>query len=1010
MTRWPLALHKLAKILYKQMHQLSFLVKSTLREGEYRPPEQAIVADKLYSMPQQMHKHKRRMSKSQAPDIATRTHEDIANGLYECPICTSEVMNNSKVWSCKTCWTVFHMSCIKKWAANEGSTQKRAANESGDIPPPRQWRCPGCNLPKDDMPTTYTCWCAKEVEPRSIPGLPPHSCGQTCSKPRAPRKCPHPCELLCHAGPCPPCPHMGPKQSCYCGKEIAAKRCLETNYNDGWSCEQICWDMMPCGEHFCERPCHQGLCGSCDVVVDAICYCGKVHKKLPCSDRGDARDSTLPGYGGGELQSWRGSFKCLERCARQFDCDKHSCEMECHPQELEVSHCPYSPDNVDHCPCGKTLLDDLGCSRSSCEDPIVHCQKRCDRLLECSHRCQETCHTGDCPPCLEVVEIKCRCGRTGEPGTCVENQAEHPQCDRNCKVLLNCGRHECGTSCCPAEKTASERQRRGKNKASAISRSAAEEFEAEHICTRICSRQLRCGNADHVCQELCHRGACGSCRDAIFDELSCHCGRTVIHPPLPCGTTPPICNYQCNRQKSCGHPQTNHSCHMEDECPKCPYLVQKPCMCGKSQLKNQPCWSTQVNCGQKCGKRLKCGIHFCSKTCHKPGECEDSHTVSCPQICGQAKTAAGCGHPCLDRCHAPSPCKEDKPCQAKIIITCECQNLKKETKCMATKSDEGNSKKTLSCDDECLRLQRNAKLAQALNISSDHLDDHIPYSSTTLDLFSAHIKWSQIQEREFRVFAADDMEKRLRFKPMTPDQRAFLHSLAEDFGLDSESMDPEPHRHVTVFKAPRFVSAPMKTLAQCLKIRATPEVVAPKSQINVVQPFNALLLTAPRFALTIDELRSVLQNDFASAGNPSISISFLPSEEIVLSLPLSSTSSPTIDDGTETQIKRLKPFVLKTIATQSLAAAVHLCRVDSSLNVVRREEDMTALAGGWSQVVKGASAKSRTFGRSVGQKSAFTILGGGSGKAVLGRKKEKEKVEAPVVDDWERDVDAWGES
>ncbi|MCJ1305059.1 Transcriptional repressor NF-X1, partial [Hypocenomyce scalaris] len=28
--------------------------------------------------------------KSAAPDIATRTHEDIANGVYECPICTSE--------------------------------------------------------------------------------------------------------------------------------------------------------------------------------------------------------------------------------------------------------------------------------------------------------------------------------------------------------------------------------------------------------------------------------------------------------------------------------------------------------------------------------------------------------------------------------------------------------------------------------------------------------------------------------------------------------------------------------------------------------------------------------------------------------------------------------------------------------------------------------------------------------------------------------------------------------
>lgn len=73
--------------------------------------------------------------KSTAPDIATRTHEDIASGIYECPICTNEVARNSKVWSCRTCWTVFHLSCIKKWSTNEGSTQAHQRNEDGNLPP-----------------------------------------------------------------------------------------------------------------------------------------------------------------------------------------------------------------------------------------------------------------------------------------------------------------------------------------------------------------------------------------------------------------------------------------------------------------------------------------------------------------------------------------------------------------------------------------------------------------------------------------------------------------------------------------------------------------------------------------------------------------------------------------------------------------------------------------------------------------------------------------------------------
>lgn len=540
------------------------------------------------------------MSKSQAPDIATRTHEDIANSLYECPICTSEVLRNSKIWSCKTCWTVFHMSCIKRWSKNEGSTQQRQQTESGDIPPPRQWRCPGCNLPKDDMPNLYTCWCAKEIDPKSIPGLPPHSCGQSCGKARAPRKCPHPCDLICHAGPCPPCPHMGPETACFCGKEVARKRCMETDYDNGWGCRQICGDLLPCGEHDCQRECHEGLCGSCDVLVDAKCYCGKVEREILCSDQEDPIESTSSERS--EVETWTGTFKCEDICNRLFDCEKHSCKKECHEQTAEREHCPFSPDVVSRCPCGKTPLANLNCVRTSCEDDIPHCQETCQKVLGCGHLCASKCHEGECSTCLQTVQIKCRCSRTSSRSICHQGELEPPQCTRTCKALMNCGRHECGERCCPAEKTAGERQKRKQRSV------AQDEVEAEHICTRTCGRVLKCGNPDHVCQELCHRGACGSCREAIFDEISCSCGRTILQPPLACGTQPPACTYQCNKRKTCGHPQVQHNCHMDDvSCPKCPYLTQKTCMCGKSVLKNQPCWSTQVSCGQICGRRLKCG-------------------------------------------------------------------------------------------------------------------------------------------------------------------------------------------------------------------------------------------------------------------------------------------------------------------------------------------------------------------------------------------------------------------
>jgi len=38
-----------------------------------------------------------------------------------------------------------------------------------------------------------------------------------------------------------------------------------------------------------------------------------------------------------------------------------------------------------------------------------------------------------------------------------------------------------------------------------------------------------------------------------FNEISCHCGATVLYPPTPCGAKPPECKQLCARPHSCGH-------------------------------------------------------------------------------------------------------------------------------------------------------------------------------------------------------------------------------------------------------------------------------------------------------------------------------------------------------------------------------------------------------------------------------------------------------------------------
>lgn len=977
--------------------------------------------------------HKRRGSKSQAPDIATRTHEDIDNGYYECPICTSEVQRNSKVWSCHDCWTVFHLTCIKKWSTNEGSAAARHDGQDGQPPPGRQWRCPGCNLPQDVLPKAYTCWCGKDTEPRSLAGLPPHSCGNTCGKERA-RKCPHPCQLTCHAGPCPPCSHMGPTQVCFCGKHEVTKRCSETDYVSGWSCGELCEELLPCGEHTCDRPCHEGLCGACETRVPARCYCGQTEKEILCYECGDVLESTQIHVSedcGSTTESWTGMFECPQACDRTFDCGEHRCEKPCHPRDAEPAHCPRSPDNVTSCPCGKTPLDEISSQpRTSCSEPIPICNKPCASPLPCGHQCPRVCHQGDCPPCLQITEISCRCSRTSSKTVCHQGTDEAPQCMRICRANLSCGRHACEERCCTGERKAIQRQstrRKQRPLNAGPARPIDDGFEAEHICTRECGRLLRCGT--HACTELCHKGPCPTCREAIFEEIGCHCGRTVLQPPLPCGTKPPICRHPCNRPKACGHPQIPHHCHQDDEaCPKCPFLVEKRCACGKKTLKNQQCWLQNVLCGQVCGATLSCGTHSCQRLCHKPGECEDAGGKPCTQPCGKLKKV--CGHPDNAPCHSPYPCKEELPCQSKIFITCPCQAQKQEAKCLASKSSEGNNGKSLACNEECARLERNRKLAIALNIDqSSHVEggDHIPYSAETINMFAEHVKWCQTQEREFRVFATSDDEKRLRFPPMKAGQRVFIHHLAEDFGFDSESMDPEPHRHVMIWKTPRFVSAPNKTLAECLRVRQAQRSAMASANVSdsegpassrnakvnrsneVGEPYNGFLISSPRFGLTVDELRSLL----ATFVPPSLPLTFdpefLPSEEVVLKA-LSRSLNP---HDLQQALLNLRQPLVTAVAGKGYGSA-QLCTTDSSLNVLRRESDSTAAGEGWSRVAakKAAPRSAPTQVSAAGGTNAFSALSaggaggaGGSGKMTFTKRAKSDKTvkkrQESVVDDWE---------
>ena len=58
-----------------------------------------------------------------------------------------------------------------------------------------------------EAPRQYMCMCGAVADPAFDPWLLPHTCGATCGHELQPA-CGHSCLLLCHPGPCPPCPRQ----------------------------------------------------------------------------------------------------------------------------------------------------------------------------------------------------------------------------------------------------------------------------------------------------------------------------------------------------------------------------------------------------------------------------------------------------------------------------------------------------------------------------------------------------------------------------------------------------------------------------------------------------------------------------------------------------------------------------------------------------------------------------------------------------------------------------------
>lgn len=696
------------------------------------------------------------------------------SGAASCLICIGSVKRNDPIWNCVECYCFFHLTCIQRWAKDSVAHQKQALE---DLPRENavfnfKWACPKCRheYEQNDTPQRYRCFCGKAENPPFHPWHVPHSCGETCGKPLQPL-CGHNCLLLCHPGPCPPCPKMI-KTKCFCGNQpLKLQRCS----NKTWSCGSKCGHTLGCGRHECVEVCHADLCPPCPKTSVQRCECGQQKLLRPCA-----------------TPNW----KCEKKCEKALSCGNHKCERVCHSGPC--GSCPLTQARL--CPCGKAsyLLP--------CIQETPTCGDTCGHTLECGmHICSRSCHRDKCGTCLETVTKKCRCGLHSKELLCQKEFL----CETKCKRTKECMRHPCNRKCCdgncpPCEKVCGRTLRCG-----------------NHKCLSVCHRGP-CYPCPLTAEVKCRCGLtvltvpCGRKKQTRPPRCTkpCRIPPDCHHPsrePHRChfGDCPP-CNQVCDLTlKPCEHkcPAPCHSAvwvKVEDNhkpagpwevvqpqmelqtlsCPDCKVPVPVICL-GGHETSNWPCYvANPTSCHRECARKLACENHTCTLPCHivegAPNdmsagtnceECESgctkprpegcTHTClkpchpgacpSCSQMlrvqchcslnqlyvrcsewtvpdedkkialrsCGnQCPKNYQCGHRCRVPCHS-GDCPDPELCKKKVKLTCPCRRLKKDFPCDVVRSGEAK----VECDDVCKKKMEEEKKLKEQEELKKQLDE-----------------------------------------------------------------------------------------------------------------------------------------------------------------------------------------------------------------------------------------------------------------------------------------------
>uniref|UniRef100_A0A8B9HIP7 Nuclear transcription factor, X-box binding-like 1 n=1 Tax=Astyanax mexicanus TaxID=7994 RepID=A0A8B9HIP7_ASTMX len=631
-------------------------------------------------------------------------NEAFQSGAITCLICIASVKRTQAVWSCVGCYCIFHIPCIQKWAKDSIFLVSSVTDEDfGKKDHP--WPCPKCRheYSPQQTPCRYHCYCGKEVDPAPDPWLLPHSCGQVCDREFKP-SCGHRCLLLCHPGPCPPCPKMV-SVSCVCGKAVPVpRRCS----NKAWTCGKVCSRKLPCRIHTCTHTCHAGVCEPCPRVSVQKCVCGRSSAERQCAS-----------------PVWH----CDQVCGRPLPCGNHTCERVCHAGVC--GECPRAGNRT--CPCGKSKC------ALPCTADVPTCGDTCDKKLECGlHTCSMRCHKGPCETCREEVEKQCRCGRYSKRMPCHKEYL----CESKCNQTRSCSRHQCRRKCCPGNCPPCDlncgRSLGCRNhKCPSVCHQGScypcpEVVQVKCACGKT-SLTVPCGREKSTkpprCRELCSKPS--SCHHPTREHHRCHFGpcpgcKQVCKLPLPCCAhlCPAPCHDQVllktNQQVPLAGPWEQPSTPAFEckalPCPPCQVPIPTACL-GEHEVSPIPCHTRgPFSCGRPCGRALTCSNHSCSLMCHSVCVCVGAgkECEQCEEGCSKPRPP-GCPHPCSLPCHRGDcpPCTQmiRQRCHCKITnlyieclvkVKCPCKRIKKEFSCSRAREEAS----LVVCDDTCRELQK----------------------------------------------------------------------------------------------------------------------------------------------------------------------------------------------------------------------------------------------------------------------------------------------------------------